>query len=82
MRNSRIIVLFVLATTLVVFSISASADEKLNPQQTSLGNTSVGGYVNTTVTSQRTHGFGERLHTFFSSFWLAWWEGPDSNSEF
>jgi hypothetical protein len=90
-KNLRLMALFVLVATLMVFSVSASADEKLTQLNTSLGNTTISGSVNTTVTwqsnqqPQKRQGVRERVNAFFLSFrseWLAWWEGPDSDREF
>ena len=45
MKTRRLVTLCALLGALIASGVSASADEKLNPGNTGLGNTTVGGYV-------------------------------------
>jgi hypothetical protein len=71
MKTRRIIVAVSLLAALFVGSISATADEKFNATQTALGNTTLSGYVDSTVggqvqPSQPEH--GGWWHTFLHWF--------------
>ena len=52
MKTRRLVILCALLGALIASGVSASADEKLNPGNTSLGNTTIGGYVETTAGGQ------------------------------
>jgi hypothetical protein len=52
MKTRRLVTLCALLGVLIASVDSASADEKLNPGNTGLGNTTVGGYVNSSVDFQ------------------------------
>jgi hypothetical protein len=49
MKTRRLVAAFVLLSLLLVGSISATANEKLNQLQTSLSNTTISGYDNSSV---------------------------------
>lgn len=49
MKTRRLVAAFVLLTSLLAGSISATAGEKLNQTQTALGNTTIGGYVDSSA---------------------------------
>jgi ABC-type amino acid transport substrate-binding protein len=49
MKTRRLVTAFALLAALSASSISATADEKLDPIQTSLGNTTIGGYVDSSA---------------------------------
>jgi len=52
MRTRRLVALCVLLGALMASGVSASADEKLNPGNTGLGNTTIGGSVGSTIGGQ------------------------------
>jgi hypothetical protein len=64
MKTRRLMGTFVLLTSLTACSISASADQKLTGLQTSLGNGTVGGYVNSTGSYQT-----QPLQTEYGDWW-------------
>jgi hypothetical protein len=49
MKTRRFVTLCALLGALIASEISATADEKLNPGNTALGNTTIGGYVDSSV---------------------------------
>jgi hypothetical protein len=68
-KMRRLVALCAVLGTLFLSGVSVSADEKLGPLHTSLGNGIAGGYVTTSASGQvqppTPHGFMEWLQTFF-----------------
>lgn len=49
MKTRRLVAAFVLLASLLASSISATADEKLSSGNTALGNSTIGGYVDSSA---------------------------------
>jgi hypothetical protein len=72
MKTQRFLAASILFATLIAFSVSAAADEKMGSQQTALGNTTISGYVNSSFSvqlqPQTQHETGGWWHTFLHWF--------------